>query len=193
MVALRNSLKGRTRRAELKKKKNKRTECEERWGKKIKKGSKKTSYLSQRRSVPKESNLPVIQWGGSYQGIKFTQTCTIDCGLQVMSHLYSQSCVQEQLDSLATSDEPFKVLRECILLIRQNEIPQSKFKWLSKTQTYKIEDEPSHVVWNVWGSEETNFISHLAHLQKTISTSQCSESTCKKPTRVIQGTEIILK
>ena len=196
---LRKSLKGRTRRHGLKKRKTKKGSCdEESWRKKPRMPkAKRPTYLQKQLkaasvSPPKDkpAELEAIEWGGEYNGISLTQTCTVDTGLQIMHMIFTYfPHIRKEVER--SSDSTLRVLLQCTQLVAIKESSHAKYVWLEHTQAFTSSDD--NTLWNVWGGEASNFVGRILSLQTTTATSTCSEVDCKRQQRTITNREVILK
>ena len=109
------------------------------------------------------AKLEAIAWGGEHNGVSMTQTCTVDCGLQIMHMIFTHfPHIREEIEE--NSDPSLRVLLQCTDLVASKESSHAKYMWLQHTRAYTASDDQT--TWNAWGGEATNFVGRICHRRK---------------------------
>lgn len=199
---LRESLNGRVRRRVHSNKGKRLNEdidsAEEAWGKRQKKKQKKAKFVKPRtKNATAEVTTDdgtgtlkfALRWGGNHGQIRFTNTCTIDVGLTLMSMLSHQ--YPQVLENAAHSPYIQKLI-ECIDLIKDGKPNEARYQWCTFCKVLNTE-EMSRNIWDMYKSEFESFVKFVNAGQTFQTEERCNKDDCGTPIKIYSSSIIYLE
>jgi len=137
------------------------------------------------------SSINVPSWGGTHVSrtgnVKMVNTCTVDNILSILHLILSAR--PGLMAAMSSGGDAVNCLQEVMACFREGDFDLGKAIWLEIILQYN----PNDKLWDAWGSEDGQLVSHLEGIQEHNWTTVCSNECCPRPVRLRSSKQIALK